>query len=81
LSLFDIATGKEIQMPGAYDETSERSYTNYTGGTVQQRKHRDLLRNIMETNGFAVYEFEWWHFDYKDWKAYRIQNIPFSEIK
>jgi D-alanyl-D-alanine dipeptidase len=64
-----------------YDETSERSYPNYRGGTDQQRKMRDLLRSKMEANGFTVYEFEWWHFDFNSWKSYRVQNIPFSEIK
>jgi D-alanyl-D-alanine dipeptidase len=80
LSLYDLATGKEIEMTGSYDEMTERSYPNYTGGTEQQRKMRDLLRSKMEAQGFAVYEYEWWHFDYKDWKQYRITNIPFSEI-
>jgi len=81
LSLYDLATGKEIQMPGVYDETSERSYPNYKGGTEEQRKMRDLLRSKMEANGFTVYEVEWWHFDFNNWRSYRIQNIPFSEIK
>jgi len=80
LSLYDLATGKEIQMPGEYDEMSERSYPTYTGGTEQQRKMRDLLRSKMEAEGFTVYEYEWWHFDYKDWKQYRITNVPFSKI-
>jgi D-alanyl-D-alanine dipeptidase len=77
----EIATGKTVQMTGEYDETSERSYANYTGGTEEQRRLRDLLKNKMEANGFKVLSFEWWHFDYQDWKSYRIQNIPFSEIK
>ena len=81
LSLYEIASGKEVKMPGEYDETSERSYPEYKGGTVEQRRMRDLLRRVMEANGFTVYEYEWWHFDYKDWKSYRIQNISFSNIK
>jgi D-alanyl-D-alanine dipeptidase len=67
-------------MPGAYDEMSERSYSTYTGGTPEQRTARDLLRRHMEQNGFVVLEGEWWHFDYKDWKSYSIQNIPFSKL-
>lgn len=81
LSLYDLSTGKEIEMTGQYDEMSERSYPNYTGGTEAQRKMRDLLRKAMEAEGFAVYTYEWWHFDYKDWQQYRIENIPFSKIK
>ncbi|MGC4036546.1 MAG: M15 family metallopeptidase [Chitinophagaceae bacterium] len=80
LSLYDRATGKEIEMTGVYDEMSERSYPNYSGGTEQQRHMRDLLRSVMEANGFAVYDYEWWHFDYKDWPKYRITNVPFDKI-
>ncbi|HRH51450.1 MAG TPA: M15 family metallopeptidase [Panacibacter sp.] len=81
LTLYDLKTGKEITMTGVYDEMSERSYPYYTGGTEEQRRMRDLLRTNMESEGFTVYEYEWWHFDYKDWKRYRIGNIPFSKIK
>ncbi|NNV55803.1 M15 family metallopeptidase [Limnovirga soli] len=81
LSLYNLATGKEVTMTGVYDEMSERSYPNYTGGTTEQRQLRDLLRQYMEADGFAVYEYEWWHFDFKDWQHYRIGNIPFSRIK
>jgi len=81
LSLYDLSTGKEIEMPGVYDEMSERSYPNYTGGKDVQRKMRDLLRSKMEAESFMVSEYEWWHFDYKDWRSYRISNIPFSEIE
>lgn len=81
LTLYDLNTGKEVQMTGEYDEMSERSYPNYTGGTAEQRKMRDLLRSKMEANGFKVYDYEWWHFDFNDWRSYRIGNIQFSEIK
>jgi D-alanyl-D-alanine dipeptidase len=59
---------------------SERSYPNYGGGTVEQRARRDLLRREMEKQGFTVYSSEWWHFDYRDWKEYAIQNVPFEQI-
>jgi D-alanyl-D-alanine dipeptidase len=81
LTLYDLATGEEVIMTGVYDEMTERSYPDYEGGTDEQREMRDLLRSKMESIGFTVYEFEWWHFDYKDWQTYRIQNIQFSEIK
>ena len=81
LSLYDLKTGKEITMPGEYDEMSDRSSPNYTGGTTEQKKMRDLLRKMMEEEKFSVYEFEWWHFDFYDWQSYRIENIPFKEIK
>jgi D-alanyl-D-alanine dipeptidase len=80
LTLYDLATGKPIEMPGTYDEMSPRSFPDYAGGTSLQRWHRDLLRRAMESEGFAVYEHEWWHFDYKDWREYPILNIKFEEL-
>ena len=80
ISLYDLETGKEVAMTGQYDEMSERSDINYTGGTAAQRKLRDVLKSKMEDNGFTVYEYEWWHYDYQAWKTYRIQNIQFKEI-
>jgi len=81
LSLYNISTNKEVQMTGDYDEMTERSYPNYTGGLPEQRIMRDLLRSKMEAHGFKVYKYEWWHFDYKDWQKYRILDIPFKDIK
>jgi hypothetical protein len=34
----------------------------------------------MEDQGFDVYEVEWWHFDYQDWRAYPILNIGFEKL-
>ncbi|MDF2448480.1 MAG: family metallopeptidase [Bacteroidota bacterium] len=81
VTLYDLKTGKEVAMPGEYDEMTERSYIDYAGGTEEQRKLRDLLIATMQSVDFTVYKYEWWHFDHKDWKKYRITNKPFSEIK
>ena len=80
LSLYNLATGREVPMTGVYDEMSERSYPSYAGGTPEQRAHRQVLRAAMEKQGFRVFESEWWHFDYRDWKQYAIQNAPFEQI-
>jgi D-alanyl-D-alanine dipeptidase len=80
LTLYDLKTGKPVTMPSLYDEMSERAYANYNCGTGEQKKLRDLLRTAMEKEGFTVYEFEWWHFDYKDWQSYTVQNIRFEDI-
>ena len=80
LSLYELATGKPVEMVGVYDEMSERSYAGYPGGTSLQRWHRELLRHAMEEQGFLVYPFEWWHFDYSDWKKYPILNLTFEQL-
>ena len=76
----DLKTGKPIQMTGGYDEMSDRSYPDYPGGTSRQRAVRNVLRRAMEAEGFSVYSAEWWHFDYKDWRLYRIGNQRFEDL-
>jgi CubicO group peptidase (beta-lactamase class C family)/D-alanyl-D-alanine dipeptidase len=80
LTLYDLKTGKPVEMVSGYDEFSDRAYPNYWGGTSRQRWRRELLRRAMEDEGFTVYEAEWWHFDYKDWRSYRIGNQSFEEL-
>jgi D-alanyl-D-alanine dipeptidase len=80
LTLYDLATGEPVQMVGGYDEFSDRSYPDYPGGTSRQRWHRELLRQVMESEGFTVYEAEWWHFDFNSWREYPILNIPFEKL-
>ncbi len=81
LTLYELKTGQSVMMPGGYDEFSDRSYPRYPGGTALQRWHREMLRAAMESNGFTVYEAEWWHFDYRDWKKYPILNVALSEFQ
>jgi zinc D-Ala-D-Ala dipeptidase len=81
LTLFDLRRGRAVDMPSLYDEMSERAYPTYTGGDDAARHLRDLLRHHMEAEGFTVFTSEWWHFDFRDWKSYAIQNVRFENIK
>jgi CubicO group peptidase (beta-lactamase class C family)/D-alanyl-D-alanine dipeptidase len=81
LSIYELASGKPIPMVGVYDEMSERSFPGYPGGTSLERWHRELLRRVMEDEGFLVYPFEWWHFDYSDWQKYPVLNLTFEQLQ
>lgn len=80
LSLFDLKTGMEVKMPSEYDEMTERAHINYECATPEAKTLRELLRQAMAAEGFVVYDPEWWHYDYKDWKEYPIMNVKFSKI-
>lgn len=80
LTMYDLALGTAVAMPGDYDEMTPRSYPDYTGGSPEARAKRDRLRQVMERHGFTVESNEWWHFNYKDWPQYPILDIPFSAI-
>jgi len=80
LTIYDLKSGLPLTMPSEFDEFTDRANPNYSGGTEEQRRNRDLLRRLMEEEGFTVNSNEWWHFDFKDWEKYDIYDIPFSEI-
>ena len=80
ITLFELASGRLVDMPGRYDEPSARSSPLYLGGTSLQRWRRDLLKRAMEAEGYDVYTNEWWHFDYGEWRKYPVMNIDFDEI-
>lgn len=81
LSLFDLKTGKLLEMPTDFDDFTDQASPKYAGGTADQTKNRDALRAAMEAEGFTVNDNEWWHFDYKDWADYAIYDIPFAAVK
>lgn len=80
ITLFELESGQVVDMPGDYDEMSARSSPLYLGGTSLQRWHRDVLKQALEAQGFDVYTYEWWHFDYRGWQQYPILNLTFEAI-
>jgi D-alanyl-D-alanine dipeptidase len=80
LTLYDVSTLREADMGGAYDEMTARSYVTYGKGPREALARRDLLREAMEKEGFFVYPWEWWHFDWKDWREYAVLDVPFAAI-
>jgi D-alanyl-D-alanine dipeptidase len=80
VTLFDLKTGLQVEMPSDYDDFSERAHPDYAGGKPEQRQARDLLRFAMQAEGFGVYHNEWWHFDYKDWQRYPLLNLPLQQF-
>ncbi len=80
LTLVDSA-GKELPMPSAYDEFSERAHRDYAGGTEEEKKNRQTLEDEMVKEGFHGLTTEWWHFDYKDAKSHPVLDLPFSSVE
>jgi D-alanyl-D-alanine dipeptidase len=80
LSLYDLQTGREVQMPSGYDEMTSRAYADYAGGSTGELALRALLRRTMVEQGFEVNPTEWWHFDFKDWRQYPVLNMRFEDL-
>eukprot|EP01124_Arcella_intermedia_P011875 TRINITY_DN18253_c0_g1_i1.p1 TRINITY_DN18253_c0_g1~~TRINITY_DN18253_c0_g1_i1.p1 ORF type:complete len:791 (+),score=165.48 TRINITY_DN18253_c0_g1_i1:45-2417(+) len=80
VGLYELATGKVVDMGSPQDESTERSFADYQGFTSRERYFRRLLRRAMEAEGFSVFIWEWWHFDFQDAPHYPISNIPLDQI-
>ena len=80
LTLYDLKTGREVEMTSPYDDFTEKASAFYAGGTEAEHRHRDLLRSTMREEGFTVEPEEWWHFDYREWRSYKILDIPFEQL-
>ena len=67
LTLFDMATEKEVDMGGTFDWFGIESLPDHTASiTPEQYANRMILRDAMVRHGFKTLDSEWWHFTLKD---------------
>lgn len=66
LTLFNMQTGKEVDMGGTFDWFGERSHPDFEDITEEQKANRLLLREAMLRHGFKPLDSEWWHFTLAD---------------
>lgn len=71
LTLFDMKTGKELDMGSPFDYFNEMSHPDYRGISDEQYENRMLLQDMMIKGGFKPIDCEWWHFT--------LENEPFPE--
>lgn len=80
LTLFDMATQKDIDMGCTFDYFGVASHPDvlpgqpvgdYTPINEEQYQHRQLLREAMLRHGFKPFDSEWWHFT--------LVNEPFPD--
>ncbi len=81
MSLIDLKTGKELDMPTGFDSFSKKAAANYTELPPQEIANRELLKSVMAAHGFRVIATEWWHYDFNGWAQFPLLDIPFSEIQ
>jgi D-alanyl-D-alanine dipeptidase len=80
LTIIDLKTGKEIEMPTTYDDFTERAASNFYDLPKNALVNREKLKRIMTENGFKVFPTEWWHYDFKGWENYELMNISFEGL-
>lgn len=80
VSLINLETGEELQMPTGFDNFTEAAHPDYNNLPENVIKNRELLIFEMKNNGFRVYPYEWWHFDFIGWEAYSLMDLSFEEL-
>jgi len=81
LTLINLKTGVEFEMPSAFDDFSERAHREYEKMTPVVAKNCKLLEDVMVKHGFTPKPWEWWHFDDADWQKYDLLDVPFEAIR
>ena len=66
LTLFDTATGRDVDMGGPYGLFGQLSLPEAAELSPEQRANRMLLREVMYAHGFLPSEDAWWHFTLED---------------
>lgn len=80
LTIINLVTGNELEMPSEFDDLTERAHRNYDGMPHMVAKNCKLLENVMVKHGFKPLPTEWWHFDLIGWQAFDILDIAFEQI-
>jgi D-alanyl-D-alanine dipeptidase len=63
LTVIDLRTRTELPMGTQFDNFSPLAFTR-NAATAIIAKNRQLLKKVMERQGFVNYEKEWWHYSY-----------------
>lgn len=78
LTLFDMKTGRDVDMGGTFDWFGPRSHPSYKDDlTEEQYANRMYLRAKMMDAGFGPITTEWWHFTLKN-EPYADTYFDFS---
>lgn len=80
LTLVDLKTGKELEMPTEFDNFTPKAWRNYQECSEQAKKNRALLEEVMTRHGFTGFRYEWWHFDFKGWESCPVLDVDMKTL-
>ena len=80
LTLVD-RNGRELPMPTPFDDFTERAHRDAPGIPAEPAANAKKLEAVMAAHGFLPYPFEWWHFDFRDWKQHPPLDVPLEAMR
>jgi D-alanyl-D-alanine dipeptidase len=72
--------GNELPMPSPFDDFTEAAHRDSPTMAPAQHANMQKLQDVMVRHGFEPYPFEWWHYDFHDWKSYPVLDISFDDL-
>lgn len=72
--------GKDLPMPTPFDDFTERAHRDAPGIPADAAHNAKRLEAAMVKQGFLPYPFEWWHFDFRDWKKHPPLDVPLEKL-
>ncbi len=72
--------GKELAMPTAWDDATERAGRSFRALAPEVLAHRARLDAELTKAGFIGLPSEWWHFDAADWQKDAPLDWDFSSL-
>ncbi len=79
--VIDLNTGEGENMGTEYDDFSIKANTTNKNLDSEILKNREVLISVMNNNGFSVYPYEWWHFDFKEWVKFELLDLSFEQLE
>ncbi len=70
------ASGRELPMPSAFDDFTQKAHRNYQDASPEALKNRAILEEAMREQGFEPLPTEWWHFDGPGWNGCEMLDLP-----
>ncbi|MEO6133983.1 MAG: M15 family metallopeptidase [Ginsengibacter sp.] len=80
LTLVDLKTGKEVQMPTGFDNFSDTAHQSFMNLDSAILKNRNVLKTAMEKFRFIALSTEWWHFYLPNSSSYELLDVSFKEL-
>ncbi len=72
--------GNALLMPTRFDSFKKEAHQDYFNLPVDVLRNRWILKTVMEKHGFRPIRTEWWHYDFKGWKRYKVLDKSFKEL-
>ena len=67
-------------MPTGFDDFSEQAHQGFDALSDSKKLNRELLKTIMEKNGFINFPTEWWHYYWPHREQYDVLDFSIKRI-